>query len=81
MVKKKIRLPMQESQFRTLGQEDPLERGWQPTPVFLPGESHGQRSLVGYSPQDCRVRQDRAHNSHTLLLSVSEERVLFTKEK
>ena len=24
---------------------------WQPTPVFLPGESHGQRSLVGYSPQ------------------------------
>ena len=24
--------------------------GWQPTPVFLPGESHGQRSLVGYSP-------------------------------
>ena len=26
------------------------EEGWQPTPVFLPGESHGQRSLVGYSP-------------------------------
>jgi len=26
-------------------------RKWQPTPVFLPGESHGQRSLVGYSPQ------------------------------
>jgi len=23
-------------------------RAWQPTPVFLPGESHGQRSLVGY---------------------------------
>ena len=30
--------------------EDPLERKWQPTPVYLPGESHGQRSLVGYSP-------------------------------
>ena len=28
----------------------PLRRAWQPTPVFLPGESHGQRSLVGYSP-------------------------------
>ena len=29
-----------------------LWRGkWQPTPVFLPGESHGQGSLVGYSPQ------------------------------
>ena len=26
---------------------------WQPTPVFLPGESHGPRSLVGYSPQGC----------------------------
>ena len=26
----------------------------QPTPVFLPGESQGQRSLVGYSPQDCK---------------------------
>ena len=30
----------------------PWKRSWQPTPVFLPGESHGQRSLVGYSPWD-----------------------------
>ena len=28
----------------------PWSRIWQPTPVFLPGEFHGQRSLVGYSP-------------------------------
>ena len=28
----------------------PWRRAWQPTPVFLPGESHGQKSLVGYSP-------------------------------
>ena len=28
----------------------PWRRTWQPTLVFLPGESHGQRSLVGYSP-------------------------------
>ena len=28
----------------------PRRRGWQPTPVFLPGESHGQRNLVAYSP-------------------------------
>ena len=28
----------------------PWRREWQPTPVFLPGESHGQRSLAGYSP-------------------------------
>ena len=28
----------------------PWKRKWQPTPVFLPGESHGQRSLAGYGP-------------------------------
>ena len=28
----------------------PWSRKWQPTPVFLPGKSHGQRSLVGNSP-------------------------------
>ena len=28
-------------------------RKWQPTPVFLPGKSHGQRGLVGYSPWGC----------------------------
>ena len=29
----------------------PWRRKWQPTPVFLPGKSHRQRSLVGYSPR------------------------------
>ena len=32
----------------------PWRRAWQPTAVFLPGESHGQRSLVGYSPWGCK---------------------------
>ena len=41
---------LQETWVRSLGGEDPWRRQWQPTPVFLPGESHGQRSLVGYSP-------------------------------
>ena len=37
--------------IRSLGQEGPGSEGqWQPTSVFLPGESAGQRSLVGYSP-------------------------------
>ena len=37
---------------RSLGGEGlTWRRAWQPTPVFLPGESHGQRSLAGYSPQ------------------------------
>ena len=39
---------------RSLGGEDPLEEGMAPTPVFLPGEFRGQRSLVGYSPWDRR---------------------------
>ena len=40
----------------------PWRRKWQPTPVFLPGRSHGQRSLIGYSPWGCnaRVRYDLA---------------------
>ena len=36
--------------FAFNGQEDPCSRQWEPTPVFLRGESHGQRSLAGYSP-------------------------------
>ena len=35
-----------------------LEKGWQPTPVFLPREFHGQTSLVGYSQCGHRVRPD-----------------------
>ena len=41
---------MYETWVRFLGWEDPLERKKQPTPIFLPGRSHGQRSLAGYSP-------------------------------
>ena len=33
----------------------PWRRAWQPTPVLVSGESHGQRSLGGYSPWSCRV--------------------------
>ena len=39
---------VQETQAQSLGLEDPLEQ--LPTPVLLPGEFHGLRSLVGYSP-------------------------------
>ena len=42
----------------------PWTRKWQPTPVFLPGGSHGQRSLVGYSPRGRRVRHDWANSLH-----------------
>ena len=38
--------------FNPWVREIPWRRKWQPTPVFLPGESHGQRSPAGYSPWD-----------------------------
>ena len=45
-------LAMQETWVQSLSGEDPLEKGMatQPTPVFLPGEFHRERILVGYSP-------------------------------
>ena len=55
MVAQTVKNPpaMQEMPVWSLGQEDPLEKGI-PTPVFLPGEFHGQRSLVGYNSWGCK---------------------------
>ena len=44
---------MQETQVQSLGQEDSLEEEMA-TPVFLPGESHGQESLASYSLWGCK---------------------------
>ena len=41
---------MQKMQVQSLGWEDPLEEGTAAHSAFLPQESHGQRSLAGYSP-------------------------------
>ena len=41
---------MQETWVQSLGQEDPLEKEMTTHYSILPGESHGQRTLVGYSP-------------------------------
>ena len=62
---------MWETWLQSLDQEDPLERKWQPTPVFLFGEFHGQRSLVGYSPW-CRRESDTSErlSSHILYIAV-----------
>ena len=40
-------------------------RAWQPTPVFLLGESHGQRSLAGSSPWDCTESDTTKVTQHT----------------
>ena len=47
-------------------------RAWQPIPVFLPGESHGQRNLMGYSPwghQELDMTKVTAHTGQSLLYS------------
>ena len=42
--------PLRKHRFDPWVRKIPCRRKWQPTPVFLPGEFHGQRSLVGCSP-------------------------------
>ena len=49
----------------SLGQEDPLEESIATTPVFLPGESYGQRTLVSYSPWGHKVGHDWRKIWHT----------------
>ena len=50
---------MRETRVRSLGQEDPLEKEMAThSSTLLPGESHGGRSLVGYSPWGRRVGHD-----------------------
>ena len=43
----------------------PWRRKWQPAPAFLPGESHGQRSPVGYSPGGCKESDTTERLTHT----------------
>ena len=58
----------------------PWRRKWQPTTVFLPEKSHGQKSLGECSPQICRVRHDWSDLalSHTPSLVGTENTVFFT---
>ena len=58
---------MQETQVQSLGQEDPLEKEMA---VLLPGKSHGQRSLVGYSPWG-RKELDTTERFHSLTHSLT----------
>ena len=60
-----------EDQVRSLGWEDPLEKGMAPYSILLPGEFHGQRSLVGYRPQG-RKESDMAEqlSTHTQSLQL-----------
>jgi len=50
LIKNPPAMQEQETRVQSLVGQICWRRAWQPTPVFLPGESHGQRSLAGYSP-------------------------------
>ena len=57
---------MLETWVQSLGQEDPLEKGMAThSSGFLSGESHGQRSLVGYSPRGCKELGTIEQLTHT----------------
>ena len=55
-----------DTRFRPWIWKIPWRKKWQSTAVFLPGESHGQRSLAGYSPQG-RKQSDTAEHKHRIL--------------
>ena len=60
----------------------PWRRKWQPTPVFLPGESYGRRSLVGYSPRG-RKESDMTERLHftSLTLKAKDNKTAFTRRQ
>ena len=57
----------------------PWRRAWQPTPGFLPGESHGQRSLAGYSPWGCKEIQLQRLGTHIGTAVMGEPFVHFSR--
>ena len=65
----------------SLGREDPLEEEMATTPVFLPGESHGQRSLGGYSARGCKESDTTAQLSirHARSVGVGSSSPVFGK--
>ena len=60
-------LAMWEAQVRSLGEEDPWRREWQPTPVFLPGEPLGQRSRASLQSMGLQ----KVDTTEQLILSLS----------
>ena len=63
-------LPANAGDIRDVGsvpgfRKIPWRRAWQPTPLFLPGESHGQRSLAGYSPEGRTVSDTTEVTEHS----------------
>ena len=61
---------MQETQVPSLGREDPLEKEMATSPVFLPGEFHGQRSVASNSSQGHKESDmtKRLTHTHTIVI-------------
>ena len=68
----RICLTMQGLLVRSLVREDPLEKEWLLTPVFLPGESHGQRSLalVHVGPKELDMTEGLTHTRPSHCISI-----------
>ena len=74
MVKKKLACQCRKCKrcrFDPWVRKIPGERHGKPPPVFLSGESHGQRSLAGYSPESCKESQTTETIQHTLTRSLT----------
>ena len=76
---------VRETRVRARGWEDPWRRKWQSTPVLLPGKSHGQRSLVGYSPwgrkeSDTTEQLHFTHFNHVHFFLLFEVQLIYNIE-
>ena len=69
VAQERICLQCRRPGFKPWGGRIPWKRGWQPTPVFLPGEFHGQRSQADYSPRGHRESDTTQWHTFTLLPS------------
>ena len=64
-----LRWQCRRSRFNFWFGKIPQRRKWQPTPVFLPGEFHGQRSLAGYRPWGCKESDTNKWPTHMIFLN------------
>ena len=66
--------------FNFLIEKTCRRREWQPTPGFLPGKSHGQRILVGYSPWSCKESDmtERLTLSFSFIFNLREEEEIMS---